>query len=525
MFVFRCAGAGFGCVYLPAVVVVGHWFEKRRAFATGVAVCGSSLGSFFIAPLCSTLVRYFGWRGTVLILGGLVLNCFWAGALFRPVRLRYPDEEEAEEEEEDDEAEENAGGESDAKADRDSTRKNGTADGKPAPSPPTPNNGIEYIEQQKIAAVADSEKENSTSATDVAFVIAASDELKKRKEDVKQDVMPPFKRSESNPVDEKKEPTQASPTSVTQTTINVRKVSVRAKSAAATGAGGRQYKDVISSEGELHIVDAPTLKLETVPEDEPDDSGAAQKPLVPRHYTKHVVSGPKRRIFSESAEMEATTATKSLSTLAMGGARYRPRSRTEIGQRIIQIRPRTGTGASGANEALTPLQMERVRDEIRLFSGTLVGMSTFTSSHDGRWRGSRSTLDQRDPADPTRSRDRLFSSSSLFVSSQMMLARKRASHEAAQLRRGSAARDGAAASGELSPTAATTVAVEAEEEERRAVQELVLEGVKDFLRTTFDMSLLTSPTFILVLVSSFFSMMGTQLLLLLPNFDLAATTL
>ena len=488
-------------MYLPAVVVVGHWFEKRRAFATGVAVCGSSLGSFFIAPLCSTLVRYFGWRGTVLILGGLVLNSFWAGALFRPVRLRYPDEEGAEEEDD----EETADGETDANGDTNS--KNGGADEKPVPSPLKPNNGIEYIEQQKIAAVADSEKENSTSPTDVGLVIATSDELKEKKQDVK----PAYKRSESTPVGEKEEPTRASPTSVGPTTIKVRKVSVRAKSAAATGAGGRQFKDVISSEGELHIVDAPTPKLAPVPEDEPDDAGAAQKPLVPRHYTKHVASAPKRRIFSESVEVEAATATKSLSTLAMGGARYRPRSHTEIGQRIIQIRPRTGTGASGANENLTPLQVERVRDEIRLFSGTLVGMSTFTSSNDGRWRGSRSTLDQHDPADPTRSRDRLFSSSSLFVSSQMMLARKRASHEAAQQRGSiSAARDGAAASGELSPTAATTVAVEAEEEERRDLLDLVLEGVKDFLRTTFDVSLLTSPMFILVLVSSFFSMMGTQ---------------
>ena len=34
-------GIGFGFVFLPAIVTVGYYFEKRRAFATGIAVCGS----------------------------------------------------------------------------------------------------------------------------------------------------------------------------------------------------------------------------------------------------------------------------------------------------------------------------------------------------------------------------------------------------------------------------------------------------------------------------------------------------
>ena len=34
-------GLGFGLIYLPAIVSVSMYFEKRRAFATGIAVCGS----------------------------------------------------------------------------------------------------------------------------------------------------------------------------------------------------------------------------------------------------------------------------------------------------------------------------------------------------------------------------------------------------------------------------------------------------------------------------------------------------
>ena len=44
-------GITFGLVYLPAIVIVGQWFEKRRALASGIAVCGSGIGAFVFAPL------------------------------------------------------------------------------------------------------------------------------------------------------------------------------------------------------------------------------------------------------------------------------------------------------------------------------------------------------------------------------------------------------------------------------------------------------------------------------------------
>ena len=44
-------GLGFGLIYLPAIVSVSVYFEKKRAFATGIAVCGSGLGTFIFAPI------------------------------------------------------------------------------------------------------------------------------------------------------------------------------------------------------------------------------------------------------------------------------------------------------------------------------------------------------------------------------------------------------------------------------------------------------------------------------------------
>ena len=46
-------GVGFGFIYLPAIVSVSVYFEKKRAFATGIAVCGSGLGTFIMAPVTS----------------------------------------------------------------------------------------------------------------------------------------------------------------------------------------------------------------------------------------------------------------------------------------------------------------------------------------------------------------------------------------------------------------------------------------------------------------------------------------
>ena len=44
---FLCvSGIGFGLIYLPAVVCVGYYFESKRALATGIAVCGSGVGTF-----------------------------------------------------------------------------------------------------------------------------------------------------------------------------------------------------------------------------------------------------------------------------------------------------------------------------------------------------------------------------------------------------------------------------------------------------------------------------------------------
>jgi MFS family permease len=49
--------------------MVGYYFDKKRAMATGIAVCGSGIGTFIFAPLASYLVQEYTWR---------VSKCFYS---------------------------------------------------------------------------------------------------------------------------------------------------------------------------------------------------------------------------------------------------------------------------------------------------------------------------------------------------------------------------------------------------------------------------------------------------------------
>ncbi|XP_030373393.1 monocarboxylate transporter 4 [Scaptodrosophila lebanonensis] len=79
-------GIGFCMVYIPAVVIIGFYFEKWRALATGVALCGSGVGNFIFMPLTTILLDSFGWRTTLALQGLIILLCGIFGLAFRPIQ-------------------------------------------------------------------------------------------------------------------------------------------------------------------------------------------------------------------------------------------------------------------------------------------------------------------------------------------------------------------------------------------------------------------------------------------------------
>ena len=66
---------------------VGYYFDKRRSFAIGIAVCGTGVGTFILSPLNRKLTSMYGWEGAFLIKAAFVLNGCVCGAVMRPVPI------------------------------------------------------------------------------------------------------------------------------------------------------------------------------------------------------------------------------------------------------------------------------------------------------------------------------------------------------------------------------------------------------------------------------------------------------
>lgn len=80
-----CSGLGLSLNLNPALTMIGKYFYLRRPIANGIAMAGSPIFLSTLAPLNTWLYDEFGWRGSFLILGGLLLNCCVAGSLMRPI--------------------------------------------------------------------------------------------------------------------------------------------------------------------------------------------------------------------------------------------------------------------------------------------------------------------------------------------------------------------------------------------------------------------------------------------------------
>lgn len=82
-------------MFLPMVVIVSYYFDKKRAIATCIAVSGSGVGIFICAPFCRWMLETYDWRNVLVIISGLNLQGLWLGALLRPIKpsIKPPFEE------------------------------------------------------------------------------------------------------------------------------------------------------------------------------------------------------------------------------------------------------------------------------------------------------------------------------------------------------------------------------------------------------------------------------------------------
>lgn len=80
------AGLGGGAAYAGAVIIVGYYFDKYRALATSVAVCGSGVGTMVLSRCLAMVLDRIGWEQTLRLQAGLVLIASALSVLYRPLQ-------------------------------------------------------------------------------------------------------------------------------------------------------------------------------------------------------------------------------------------------------------------------------------------------------------------------------------------------------------------------------------------------------------------------------------------------------
>ncbi|XP_017788072.1 PREDICTED: monocarboxylate transporter 12 [Habropoda laboriosa] len=78
-------GTGAGLAFPPTVYIVTSYFVRLRGLANGLCISGSALGSIFLPPVLGVLLREYGYRGAVLIMGAVTLNVWASALLYEPV--------------------------------------------------------------------------------------------------------------------------------------------------------------------------------------------------------------------------------------------------------------------------------------------------------------------------------------------------------------------------------------------------------------------------------------------------------
>jgi MFS family permease len=81
-------GLAFGLTYIPSLGIVGHYFQRRRALAMGIAASGSSIGGV-IHPIMLNHLFYgsSGFHVGVRASAGLNLGLMVVGVLLMRTRL------------------------------------------------------------------------------------------------------------------------------------------------------------------------------------------------------------------------------------------------------------------------------------------------------------------------------------------------------------------------------------------------------------------------------------------------------
>lgn len=81
-------GLGSGLLYLPSVIILGHYFERYRVIATGIMLCGCSLGSISLTSLLTLVVEHWGIMNALRVQAGFTLLVCVFAMVYRSPPMR-----------------------------------------------------------------------------------------------------------------------------------------------------------------------------------------------------------------------------------------------------------------------------------------------------------------------------------------------------------------------------------------------------------------------------------------------------
>ena len=91
-FNYPFAACGSGLVYLAGMAALTMHFDKHLITALSIATTGIGIGIFIFPILLQTTMSYYDWKGTLVMVGGILLNLVACGATFpNNTRKRWRD--------------------------------------------------------------------------------------------------------------------------------------------------------------------------------------------------------------------------------------------------------------------------------------------------------------------------------------------------------------------------------------------------------------------------------------------------
>ncbi|XP_038075989.1 monocarboxylate transporter 13-like [Patiria miniata] len=81
IFIVGLSGLGSAFIFFNIYVVVASYFTEKYPLAIGIAMMGMPLGLMAYGPMTQVLLDTYGWRGTVLLLGGISFHLVPCGML------------------------------------------------------------------------------------------------------------------------------------------------------------------------------------------------------------------------------------------------------------------------------------------------------------------------------------------------------------------------------------------------------------------------------------------------------------